>query len=122
VFFREGERIRDFRGSWEEAGAQTKMIDSDGKPTKLFHDLRRTGVRNLIRAGVPEKIAMAISGHKTRSVFDRYNIVSQSDLKDAATKLDSYLAGRPTPHGSGRSAKVGTLPAHKSAGSRGLMN
>jgi integrase len=70
----------------------TEACEKAGLPDLLFHDRRRSGVRQLIRSGVDEHTAMAISGHKTRSIFARYNIVSLDDLRAATKKLDAHLA------------------------------
>ena len=110
VFHRNGQPIRDFRGAWKtaciKAGLFEVLKDEQGKPvvikdkkgneevvkvpTKIFHDFRRTAIRDMVRSGVSERVAMRISGHKTRSVFDRYNIVSDQDLRDAAKKKHAY--------------------------------
>jgi integrase-like protein len=81
--------IKAFRAACTKAGC----------PGRIPHDLRRTAVRNLVRAGVPERVAMQMTGHKTRSVFERYHIVSGCDLVDAAKKLNALQPAALPPEG-----------------------
>jgi len=81
VFHREGQPIRDCHTAWRSACTRAKVAG------RLFHDLRRTSLRNLVRAGVPERVAMALPGHLTRTVFDPYHIVAERDLGKGVEKL-----------------------------------
>jgi integrase len=83
---KEVRRIKAFTRVWRQA------CIAAGCPGRIPHDLRRSAIRTFVRKGISESVAMRLSGHKTRSVFDRYNIVSNGDLRAAARALDA-----PTP-------------------------
>jgi integrase len=89
VFHRDGESVVDWRKAWEAA------CKAAGLHGKRLHDCRRTAARNLIRSGTPERVAMQLTGHKTRSVFDRYNIVSENDLRGGVDRLAAYVKKLP---------------------------
>ena len=80
-----GHGVSEIKTAWQTARKKANL------PNALVHDLRRTAVRNMIRAGIPEKTAMLISGHSTRSMFDRYNIIDERDIVMAGHKLENYL-------------------------------
>ena len=81
VFHRNGSRMKYIRTSWDAA---TKKAGLGGA---WFHDLRRSAVRNLERAGVPRSVAMKLTGHKTESVYRRYAIADKSALEEGVAKL-----------------------------------
>jgi integrase len=83
-----GQPIRQFNKQWDAACVRA------GITGMLFHDLRRTAVRAMIRAGVSQHVAMQISGHKTASVFRRYDVVDEADLLEAAQKLQRHVDAR----------------------------
>jgi integrase len=82
VFHHLGKPIKQFRGAWKSACAEA------GVPDLKFHDLRRTAVRNMRRAGVPQVVRMRISGHRTDSMERRYNIVDVDDLRTAKELME----------------------------------
>jgi len=77
-----GDRVRDFRKPW------AKITKAAGVPDLLFHDLRRSGVRGLRQSGISQSVAMKISGHETESTFRRYDIVDDTDLREATRLIE----------------------------------
>jgi integrase len=84
VFHRRGKPIRSFHATWRRACREA------GCPGRFIHDLRRTAVREMERAGVPRSVAMKLSGHKTESIYRRYAIVSEADLADGVSRRASF--------------------------------
>jgi integrase len=138
VFCREdGAQVKSFKKAWATACIRAgffriePVLDDAGQPryakdgtpltvkkaTKLVHDFRRTAVRNLIRAGIPETVAMKLTGHRTRAVFQRYAIVEEGMLKEAAERLTAHASLGPTRSQAGPGeARVRALPERGKVG------
>lgn len=89
-----GQPVKDFRRAWALA-CKAVGLPAGRKAGFTFHDTRRTAIRNLIRAGVDQAVAMKISGHETTSTFRRYNITSEEDLRAAMEKVAAYVERLP---------------------------
>ena len=94
------DRIKRFDKALKKACREAEIS------VKIFHDFRRTAVRNMVHSGIPERVAILVSGHKTRSIFDRYNIVNDEDLKFAAERHAAYLQAQ-NGHNLGTVQKIG---------------
>ena len=110
VFSRMGDLIRDFRHDWDNA------CSSAGCPDLIFHDLRRTAVRNMTRLhGIDRATAKKISGHLTDSMFTRYDIIDEEDIKAAKRKVDANQTAhvQDIATSSALIAKLSTVPEEK---------
>ena len=87
MFHRNGRRIKSLRKS------RALACDAAGHPGKLLHDLRRSAVRNMERAGLSRSVAMQLTGHKTEAVYRRYAITSEADLREGVERLNSPVTG-----------------------------
>jgi integrase len=112
VFHRQGQPLGDFKRAWAtariKAGLASVVKDASGKVVtkkdgtpryafeKTIHDFRRTAARNLSRAGVRRDVAKSITGHLTDSMFSRYNITDEGDLREGMEKVSAYVATLPT--------------------------
>ena len=110
VFHRDGIPVRRWRTAWRTA------CQAAGVPTRFLHDCRRTAARNLIRANVPERVAMLLTGHKSRAIFDRYNIINEQELLDAGDQLVAYLVQQAQAPAGART-RPARAPHHPSASS-----
>ena len=86
VFHRQGNRIKHYNRAWRTAREKA------GLPGKFMHDNRRTAARNMDRAGVPRQVAKQITGHKTDSMYNRYNIVNEKDVREGMLQAQAYVA------------------------------
>jgi integrase len=94
VFHRSGQPIKTFRDARDSACKGAELVNDKGRPSKIPHDFRRTAARNMVRAGIPERVVMQILGHKTRSMLDRYHVVNEGDLHEAAERLEVAMQAR----------------------------
>jgi integrase len=118
LFHSEGQKGRDFRGAWERAciaaGLCVTVKDAKGNETKravaLFHDFRRSCVRNLENAGTPRKVAKSITGHITDSVYERYHMVKEDDQRAALARVEASLSATSTKRPISSTAALFLLP------------
>jgi hypothetical protein len=101
--------VRAWRDALRDARSKAQV------PHRLLHDCRRMAARNVIRAGVPERIAMLLTGHQTRAVFDRCNIVNEQEVLTAGQRLAAYVADEKPKHVRGRRVTPRAAPLRLSA-------